>query len=189
MRIVSSRLRVAIARAGYSQSQFAAECGISRPLINKLCNDKYEFEPSDYTLQRFAQILGVTPEYLTGKEGFDPDNNLSKEEKAQRLLFDLFVTLGRIEPLADGSGLFRLHGHSNLGCGDIESFDMPEDELHNVLSFFQKKLDRMCDEYIDLCGIHNRQEFIKQWHSKEVKDLIISRNKAVDELRKYQSQK
>lgn len=154
MRIVSSRLRAAIARAGYSQSQFAKECGISRPLVNKLCNDKYEFEPSDYTLQRFAQILGITPEYLTGKEGFDPLENLSREERTRRSLFALLVEAGNIEPIPNGRGLFRLAG----SAGNVE---MTESEMQALIKHFQRRLDSMCNEYIELCSVRDRGKMSK----------------------------
>lgn len=149
MRIVSSRLRFAIARAGYTQSKFANECDISRDVINKLCNDKYKYEPQDYTLQRFSQILGVTPEYLTGKEGFDPLKNLSKEERACRSLFDLLVEAGNIEPIQDGRGLFRMTGPA----GNVE---MTESEMQALIKHFQRRLDSMCNEYIELCAVRGR---------------------------------
>lgn len=149
MKIVSSRLRVAIARAGYTQSKFANECDISRDVINKLCNDKYKYEPQDYTLQRFSQILGVTPEYLTGKEGFDPLENLSKEERVRRALFDLMVEAGSIEPITDGRGLFRLAGSSG-------SVDMTESEMQELIKHFQRRLTSMCDDYIELCTVRDR---------------------------------
>lgn len=149
MRIVSSRLRAAIARAGYTQSSFAAACGISRPVINKLCNDRYEFEPSDYSVQRIADILGVMPEYLTGKEGFDPVKNLTKEERTRRALFDLLIAAGSIEPIPDGRGLFRLAGSSG-------SVDMTESEMQALIKHFQRRLDSMCNEYIELCSVRDR---------------------------------
>ena len=154
MRIVASRLRAAIARAGYTQSSFAAACEISRPIINKLCNDRYEFEPSDFTLQRFTQILGVTPEYLTGKEGFDPLVNLNQEEQARRALFDLLVDAGNIEPITDGRGLFRLAGSSG-------SVDMTESEMQTLIKHFQRRLNSMCNEYIELCAVRDRGRISK----------------------------
>lgn len=154
MRIVSSRLRAAIARAGYSQSQFANKCGVSRDVINKLCNDKYRYEPSDYTLQRFSQILEVTPEYLIGEEGFDPLKNLSKEEQARRALFDLLAAAGSIESITDGRGLFRLAGSSG-------SVDMTESEMQELIKHFQRRLTSMCDEYIELCAVRDRGRISK----------------------------
>ena len=189
MKIMGYRLREAIMNAGYrSISSFSSECGFSRPIISQLCNDKYLFEITDYTLHQLCNALHVTPDFLSGSSYYDPWAEFTGQDKTRRTLFDFLVAIGRITPMADGTGRFKLNAHSG-NTGEMDGIELSDLELNELLVFFQKRIDTMCDEYMEICGIHNRQEFIKQWHSKEVDDLIISRNKAVDELRKYKSQK
>lgn len=174
MNIIGNRLKKAIFEAGYkSIRQFSEICGISRTTISQICNDKYPFSISEYTMSQLCKYSHVTPEYLTGTELIYPEQE-TKEEKAERLLFDLFVTIGRIEPLEEGSNLYRLYGNSkqldwytNNGPDNIE---MSGEELKNLLYFFQEKLENMVDEYMKLCSIHNRDAFLKKWLNEALKE-------------------
>lgn len=178
MKIVGYRLREAIKNAGYkSISNFSSECGFSRPIISQLCNDKYPFEITDFTLHQLCEALHVSSEFLSGKEYYDPWAELSGQDKARRALLDFLVAIGRITPITDGTGRFKLNASSGL-TGKMNDLEMSDNELNNILAFFQKKIDSMCDDYMEICGIQNRDAFLKKWYGAETQDLFLRANGA-----------
>jgi len=145
MKIYPDRLKEAMYKRGFwNIAAFSRACGVARPTISSILNGRYKSDSRDETIMLICNALNVTPEYLAGKECF-PEGN-TKEDQTARALFDLLVTAGKIEPPRNDSGLFRLS--STAGTVDISG-----SEMQALIRIIQRRLDSMCDEYIELCAI------------------------------------
>ena len=133
MKVVGFRLKNAIYKAGYRNMEtFANACGVSRNTVSCLCNDKYKYTVSEYTISQFCKVLDVTPEYLAG---IDTPN--------EKPMLDILIASGKLEMLGNGS--YSLNG-----------VEMTEKELQNVLQFLVKKVNYLCDDYIEIRKINKK---------------------------------
>ena len=146
MRISADRLREAMNKKGlWNNTKLASACNLSRGTVSSILNGRYKSDLRDETIMQICNALDVSPEFLSGKNSFP--EGLTKEEQARRALFDLLTAAGNIEPIPDGR--FRLSGPA--GC-----VEMSETEMQSLIAHFQRRLDSMCNEYIELCAVHDR---------------------------------
>lgn len=150
MKICPDRLKEAMYKGGFwNVAAFSRACGVARPTISSILNGRYKSDSRDETIMLICSALNVTPEYLAGKECF-PEGN-TKEDQTARALFDLLVTAGKIEPPRNDSGLYRLTAPSGTA-------EMTRSEMQALINIIQRRLDSMCDEYIELCSIRGESQ-------------------------------
>lgn len=138
MKVVGFRLKNAIYKAGYRNMEtFANACGVSRNTVSCLCNDKYKYNVSEYTISQFCKVLDVTPEYLAGID--TPD---------EKPMLDILMSSGKLEMLENGS--YSLNG-----------VELTEKELQNVLQFLMKKVIDLCDDYIEIRALSQKDMFAR----------------------------
>ncbi|MCR5810982.1 MAG: helix-turn-helix domain-containing protein [Lachnospiraceae bacterium] len=138
MKIVGFRLKNAIYKAGYRNMEtFANACGVSRNTVSCLCNDKYKYTVSEYTISQFCKVLDVTPEYLAGID--TPD---------EKPMLDILMSSGKLEMLENGSY-------------SLNNVELTEKELQNVLQFLMKKVIDLCDDYIEIRALSQKDMFVR----------------------------
>lgn len=78
-----SRLKAAMADAGYTQKALAERIGLSDPYVSMLCSNKNN--PSKRTIDSIADVLGVNSEWLL--QGTGPKKpDLSREEEIAEIV-------------------------------------------------------------------------------------------------------
>lgn len=104
-----SRMETLLKSKGMTQRELAARLGVSEVTVSRWMTDGANGRnPSVQTLQKIADILGTTPDYLLGKSGGGKNSGEPKSGNAGSVLGGLVLTAGVViaaVALAKAAGL------------------------------------------------------------------------------------
>lgn len=104
-----SRMETLLKSKGITQRELAARLGVSEVTVSRWMTDGANGRnPSVQTLQKIADILGTTPDYLLGKSGSRKNSGEPKSGNAGSVLGGLVLTAGVViaaVALAKAAGL------------------------------------------------------------------------------------
>lgn len=104
-----SRMETLLKSKGMTQRELASRLGVSEVTVSRWMTDGANGRnPSVQTLQKIADILGTTPDYLLGKSGDGKNSGESKSGNVGSVLGGLVLTAGVViaaVALAKAAGL------------------------------------------------------------------------------------